>query len=214
MSKSPVCDGENYILSLESTYRNMWQRYCKGDVPSSRHIEMQQPVVTEEPDVKNSEPTRITNSRESPPGPIKSNGYSPLTSSMPNVSTCEENGGPLNQTINSGKLSWTWIYLYSRNLLKIGWIQWCITFVGVMLLWCIFIVGCFCWNWWWVVTVSCNQGAPFHRITFFSGKYVGGSREIWFFYVQEIGYRGKQRGDDDISWYLAVLQFFNLNYRN
>lgn len=105
MSKSPVCDGENYILSLESTYRNMWQRYCKGDVPSSRHIEMQQPVVTEEPDVKNSEPTRITNTRESPPGSIKSNGYSPRTSSMPNVSTCEENGGPLNQNINSGKLS-------------------------------------------------------------------------------------------------------------
>ncbi|KAL4605921.1 hypothetical protein ACB092_09G065300 [Castanea dentata] len=105
MSKSPVCDGENYILSLESTYRNMWQRYCKGDVPSSRHIEMQQPVVTEEPDVKNSEPTRITNTRESPPASIKSNGYSPLTSSMPNVSTSEENGGPLNQNINSGKLS-------------------------------------------------------------------------------------------------------------
>jgi protein O-GlcNAc transferase len=108
MSKSPVCDGANFIRSLESTYRKLWRRYCKGDVPSSRHIEMlQQSVVTQEPAIKISEQARITNSRESPPGSIKINGFSPLTSSMPKVSTstCEENGGPLNQNISSSKLS-------------------------------------------------------------------------------------------------------------
>lgn len=106
MSKSPVCDGTNFARGLESTYRNMWNRYCKGDVPSLRHVEMlQQPVVTEEPTIKISEPTRSTNSRGSPLGSIKINGFGPLAPSMLNVSTYEENGVQLNQNINSGKLS-------------------------------------------------------------------------------------------------------------
>jgi protein O-GlcNAc transferase len=106
MSKSPVCDGTNFARGLESTYRNMWNRYCKGDVPSLRHVEMlQQPLVTEEPTIKILEPARSTNSRGSPPGSIKINGFGPLAPSMLNVSTCEENGVQLNQNINSGKLS-------------------------------------------------------------------------------------------------------------
>ncbi|KAJ8493405.1 hypothetical protein OPV22_015126 [Ensete ventricosum] len=39
MSKSPVCDGAKFTRGLESTYRNMWHRYCRGDVPATRHIE-------------------------------------------------------------------------------------------------------------------------------------------------------------------------------
>jgi protein O-GlcNAc transferase len=105
MSKSPVCDGTNFALGLESTYRNMWHRYCKGDVPSSKHMEMlQQLAVTEEPTTKILDPTSNTNSRESPPGSIKTNGFGPLPP-MLNVSTCEENGGQLNQNIKSVKLS-------------------------------------------------------------------------------------------------------------
>ncbi|KAG7961454.1 hypothetical protein I3843_09G016700 [Carya illinoinensis] len=89
MSKSPVCDGINFTLGLESTYRKMWHRYCKGDVPSSRRMEMlqQKLVVSEELAIKISEPTRNIKSRESPPGDIKINGYSPLPQSMPNSST-------------------------------------------------------------------------------------------------------------------------------
>lgn len=89
MSKSPVCDGPKFTLGLESTYRNMWHRYCKGDVPSLRHAEMlQSQGVSEEP------ATNI--SIESPPGPIKANGFNLAPPSMHSVSTSEENGGSTN----------------------------------------------------------------------------------------------------------------------
>ncbi|KAF5747786.1 UDP-N-acetylglucosamine--peptide N-acetylglucosaminyltransferase SPINDLY-like isoform X4 [Tripterygium wilfordii] len=68
MAKSPVCDGLNFTLGLESTYRDMWRRYCKGDVPSLKRMEtLQQQAVPVEPPINNSEPTRITISREGPP---------------------------------------------------------------------------------------------------------------------------------------------------
>lgn len=94
MSRSPVCDGPKFTLGLESAYRNMWHRYCKGDVPSQRHIEMlQQEVITEEPADEISESTSITTPREGPPGSIKTNGFLPLPQPVLNLSTCEENGG-------------------------------------------------------------------------------------------------------------------------
>lgn len=104
MSKSPVCDGTNFTLGLESTYRNMWHRYCKGDVPSSRHMKMlEQPVFAEELSIKASEPTKDTKSRESPTGRVKINGFTSLPPSLPNVPTSEENGGQLIQNIKPGK---------------------------------------------------------------------------------------------------------------
>ncbi|KAG9138426.1 hypothetical protein Leryth_012718 [Lithospermum erythrorhizon] len=39
MRKSPLCDGPKFTIGLESAYRNMWNSYCKGDMPSSKHIE-------------------------------------------------------------------------------------------------------------------------------------------------------------------------------
>lgn len=103
MSKSPVCDGQNYTLGLESTYRNMWHRYCNGDVPSLRQMEMlQQQVVFEESAIKTSEPMSVTFSKESPLGTVKSNGYSQAVTSISNPSNCEENVVQLNQTTNSG----------------------------------------------------------------------------------------------------------------
>lgn len=85
MSKSPVCDGPNFALGLESTYRDMWRRYCKGDVPSSRHIKMlQEQAISEEPFTKMS--------NEDPPNSIKSNGFNVAPTSTPNLSGCEENG--------------------------------------------------------------------------------------------------------------------------
>ena len=85
MSKSPVCDGQKFALGLESTYRDMWCRYCKGDVPSSRNLKMlQEQAVPEEP------VTNIFN--EGSPNSIKSNGFNVAPRSAPNLSGCEENG--------------------------------------------------------------------------------------------------------------------------
>ncbi|KAK8953261.1 putative UDP-N-acetylglucosamine--peptide N-acetylglucosaminyltransferase SPINDLY [Platanthera guangdongensis] len=39
MLKSPLCDGSKFTKQLESLYRSMWHRYCKGDVPAQRHME-------------------------------------------------------------------------------------------------------------------------------------------------------------------------------
>lgn len=55
MSNSPLCDGAKFCSSLESAYRNMWSRYCKGDVPSLKHMELlqqqhQEQILSEERD--------------------------------------------------------------------------------------------------------------------------------------------------------------------
>lgn len=97
MSKSPVCDGQNFALGLESTYRNMWHRYCKGDVPSLKRMEMlQQQVVSEEPS-KFSEPTKVIFAKEGSPGSVMPNGFNQASPSMLNLSNIEENGVQLNQ---------------------------------------------------------------------------------------------------------------------
>lgn len=113
MFKSPVCDGTNFIRGLESTYRNMWHRYCRGDVPSLRNMELlqQQPQplpqlqlsVPEKPSVDFSEPTRITTPRETQPTVIKMNGIASAPPSMPNL--CEGNGVQSNQITNPGNPS-------------------------------------------------------------------------------------------------------------
>lgn len=89
MSKSPVCDGPNFALGLESAYRNMWHRYCKGDVPSLRHMETLEQAVSEE------SATKISREK-SPPGSIKANGFNLAPLSMRNLSPSEENGGSTN----------------------------------------------------------------------------------------------------------------------
>ncbi|XP_031282560.1 probable UDP-N-acetylglucosamine--peptide N-acetylglucosaminyltransferase SPINDLY isoform X1 [Pistacia vera] len=106
MSKSPVCDGQNYTLGLESTFRNMWHRYCKGDVPSLSRLEMlQQQVVSEEPAIKNPEPSGSTFSSDGTSGSVKANGFNQAAPSILNTSNCEENGVQMNQSTNTGKLS-------------------------------------------------------------------------------------------------------------
>ncbi|CAN1772282.1 Probable UDP-N-acetylglucosamine--peptide N-acetylglucosaminyltransferase SPINDLY [Linum perenne] len=99
MAKSPLCDGANFILGLESEYRNMWRRYCTGDVPSLKRMELimqqQQPGVSDAPNDNNSQATTIstsiTSSREELPGPIKENGFTTAASPLLNNS-CDENG--------------------------------------------------------------------------------------------------------------------------
>lgn len=94
MFKSPVCDGPSFALGLESTYRKMWRRYCQGDVPSLRHMELvKQQAVPEDAHLINSDPTRITSLKESPPESIKTNGFSAVSPSIANHSR-EQNGSP------------------------------------------------------------------------------------------------------------------------
>nr|CAD1838623.1 unnamed protein product [Ananas comosus var. bracteatus] len=40
MLRSPVCDGTKFVRGLESTYRNMWHRYCRGDAPALKRMEL------------------------------------------------------------------------------------------------------------------------------------------------------------------------------
>ncbi|KAE9585369.1 putative protein O-GlcNAc transferase [Lupinus albus] len=84
MSKSPVCDGANFILGLESTYRNMWRRYCKGDVPSLKRMELLEQPVAADPSIKNSD---TTNSRDDNPESVKTNGFNTMQSSKLNIYT-------------------------------------------------------------------------------------------------------------------------------
>ncbi|KAL6988453.1 hypothetical protein U1Q18_014204 [Sarracenia purpurea var. burkii] len=107
MSKSPLCDGSKFTLGLESTYRKMWKRYCKGDVPSLKCMELlqqqQQLSSSEVVAMKLSEPTKATSSRESPPVSVKTNGFNLGIPSLLNLgipSSSEENG-----TTHSAKLS-------------------------------------------------------------------------------------------------------------
>ncbi|RXH76344.1 hypothetical protein DVH24_019232 [Malus domestica] len=94
MARSPVCDGPKFTSGLESAYRSMWHRYCKGDVPSQRQMEMlQEEVIAEDPAAGISDPTSITTPKEGPPGSIKTNGFGPVPPPALNPSACEENGG-------------------------------------------------------------------------------------------------------------------------
>ncbi|KAL5230436.1 hypothetical protein ABZP36_029212 [Zizania latifolia] len=42
MTKSPICDGENFTRGLESAYRNMWRRYCDGVAPALSRLKLLQ----------------------------------------------------------------------------------------------------------------------------------------------------------------------------
>ncbi|KAF9598632.1 hypothetical protein IFM89_028301 [Coptis chinensis] len=100
MAKSPVCDGPNFILGLETTYRNLWHRYCRGDVPSLKTLEMlqrqQAAVVTDGPAVKLSPPSKITGLGDNPAA-ITANGFSSGATSSLNHKNYEGNG-----TVESG----------------------------------------------------------------------------------------------------------------
>ncbi|PIN16656.1 protein O-GlcNAc transferase [Handroanthus impetiginosus] len=115
MLKSPLCGGPKFIQGLESVYRNMWRRYCKGDMPSLKHMEMaqlqqhqqlhSQQVIPEEAAVTSAEPTMANISRDGPLAPIKANGFNTGQCSSPNASHRGENGSLLNQNSNTDKLS-------------------------------------------------------------------------------------------------------------
>ncbi|CAI0391285.1 unnamed protein product [Linum tenue] len=103
MSKSPVCDGANFTLGLESAYRDMWRRYCMGDVPSSKHMiqliqQQEQQVISDVPSDNSQQPpttiSSMTSSREEDllhGSAIKENGFGAAAPSMGNH-FCDENG--------------------------------------------------------------------------------------------------------------------------
>lgn len=141
MSKSPLCDGSKFTLGLESSYRNMWRRYCKGDVPSLKRMES-----SEEPSERFSEPTKTITSRESPLGSVKTNGFNVVPNPMLDLSSCEENGAQLTQPTNSGKLSWNWLWqmslwgIYGGILGSVP--HWNLGFCIIYSNW-----GLICWSW-------------------------------------------------------------------
>ncbi|KAG6391947.1 hypothetical protein SASPL_149711 [Salvia splendens] len=111
MIKSPLCDGSKFTRGLESAYRNMWHRYCKGDVPSLRRMELQsqqqhlQQVGPEELAIKFSEPAKSDTSTDALQATVKVNGFTAGQCSSINTSHVEENGSLPNQNCSSGKLS-------------------------------------------------------------------------------------------------------------
>ncbi|XP_075512961.1 putative UDP-N-acetylglucosamine--peptide N-acetylglucosaminyltransferase SPINDLY isoform X1 [Primulina tabacum] len=113
MLKSPLCDGSKFTRGLESAYRYMWQRYCKDDVPSLRHIEMlqqkqdihSQENVSGDPAVIFIDPAKINISGNDPHAQptIKTNGFIMEPSSSFRTSNREENESSRRTTNNQGK---------------------------------------------------------------------------------------------------------------
>lgn len=73
MLKSPVCDGAKFTRGLELKYRDLWRRYCKGDVPSLRRLEMLQ---VQKPDLKSVDHDKDSFTKEAAPASVKINGVS------------------------------------------------------------------------------------------------------------------------------------------
>ncbi|KAL6559166.1 hypothetical protein OROHE_006535 [Orobanche hederae] len=97
MLNSPLCDGSTFTHGLESAYRNMWQRYCKDDVPSLRRMEMEQLKYQRQVDSQQVVPqetaVRLTDSKNVvSTSPIRANGFSIGQCSSKNTSGGEENG--------------------------------------------------------------------------------------------------------------------------
>lgn len=108
MAKSPLCDGSKFTKHVESTYRNMWCRYCKDDVPSLRRLELlqqeelEQPLpqlssntaenASDEPGAKFLDTIGVSMSKDGSLGSIKANGFNVGPDSILIPSASEENG--------------------------------------------------------------------------------------------------------------------------
>lgn len=99
MLKSPLCDGSKFTRNLESAFRQMWRRYCNGDVPSLKNmaqLQQQQQLspqaVPPESPFKFAEPSMVTTSRDGSNGTIMANGFNPGQSSTSSTLQGEENG--------------------------------------------------------------------------------------------------------------------------
>ncbi|KAF3586719.1 hypothetical protein F2Q69_00031916 [Brassica cretica] len=87
MAGSPVCNGPSFAVALESAYRSMWRKYCKGEVPSLKRMEMLQRKVQEDPSIsKELGSSRLNVTGEATPS-LKANGSAPVPSSLPTQSS-------------------------------------------------------------------------------------------------------------------------------
>lgn len=107
MLKSPLCDGPKFGQNLEEIYRSIWRRYCKGDVPSLKHLEMlqqqqqQEKKTVSEGTVDLPENNRSTaDSKGGLLGSIKANGFSLSSSTLNRLST-EENKSSFKSDVDS-----------------------------------------------------------------------------------------------------------------
>lgn len=88
MSRSPVCNGAKFVNGLEYTYRKLWHRYCEGDVPSLRRMELLQPQrAPEDLSAPSSEPVVTVNSEENHHIHVKTNGVGSAALSSPSSSS-------------------------------------------------------------------------------------------------------------------------------
>nr|VDC72860.1 unnamed protein product [Brassica rapa] len=88
MAGSPVCNGPSFAVALESAYRSMWRKYCKGEVPSLKRMEMLQKEVQEDPLISQQDlgSSRLNVTGEVTPS-LKANGSAPVPSSLPTQSS-------------------------------------------------------------------------------------------------------------------------------
>lgn len=105
MAKSPVCNGAKFTKDLESAYRNMWHRYCRGDAPALKNMEafkLHQPQ-SEKITIMFSDIGEATGVEENhQQQAVKANGMSLVSSSTPSLTSSQENQ---NQIVNGVKPS-------------------------------------------------------------------------------------------------------------
>ena len=101
MAKSTVCNGPKFTQDLESAYRSMWHRFCRGDVPALKNLEalqLQQPqpdkISIMFSDVAKGTTVEENNNQTT----LKMNGVNSNSSSTSNSSCSQEKK---NQIVNS-----------------------------------------------------------------------------------------------------------------
>lgn len=94
MLKSPVCNGAKFARGLESTYRDMWRRYCRNDAPAIRHMESlrDQPPLSNEIMVRFSEQKTRIDSEQNHQTQSQTNGVTANHTPSLKKSSYEANG--------------------------------------------------------------------------------------------------------------------------
>lgn len=101
MAKSPVCNGAKFTQGLESTYRSMWRRYCHGDVPALKKLQalQLQPPPPAKISVMFSD-VAVAPEENHQQGAVKTKGLSSVSSSIPSLSSSQENQSGVVNCVN------------------------------------------------------------------------------------------------------------------
>lgn len=92
MAKSPVCNGTKFTRDLESAYRSMWHRYCRGDVPALKNLkalQLEQPQ-SDKLSIMFSDVAKSTLVEENHGPAVKMNGVNSVSSSTTNLCHSQE----------------------------------------------------------------------------------------------------------------------------